>query len=260
MGRLGRRCLHPRRRCRRVLQPRPPARAEPQGPGAFRPRPGQHRPSGPGLARHRPGRLVGSRPADRRGNRRGRLHQPGYPSGRPALLRRCEVPHETIRPRPRPPEDPPRRLRRCRRHAGRSQTQTGLARQPGALRQRHRLALHRARPRRLDIRPGRPAARHPRKQRQPERPRTRHRPRPARKPHRPPTRPAPWRLCRPHHARHPRDDRRPDGGMAGHRGLGRLQRHVPVPARRPRRFRRSRGPGTAAPRPVPPRIRRQDAA
>ena len=36
--------------------------------------------------------------------------------------------------------------------------------------------------------------------------------------------------------------------------------HVPLSARRARRFRRPRGAGIAAARPVPPRIRRQDAA
>ena len=43
-------------------------------------------------------------------------------------------------------------------------------------------------------------------------------------------------------------------------GSRRLQRDVPLPARRARRFRRPRGAGIAAARPVPARIRRQDAA
>ena len=60
--------------------------------------------------------------------------------------------------------------------------------------------------------------------------------------------------------RHPSDDRRPDGGMALQRRLRRVQHHVPVRAGRPRRFRRPSGARAAAPRPLPPRIRRQDLA
>ncbi len=56
------------------------------------------------------------------------------------------------------------------------------------------------------------------------------------------------------------DDRRRDAGLARRRGLGRVQRDVPVPARRPRRFRRPGGAGAAAPRPVPHGIRGHDAA
>ena len=62
------------------------------------------------------------------------------------------------------------------------------------------------------------------------------------------------------HGRHPGDDRRPDGGVALQRRLRRLQHHVPVGPGRPRRFRRPRRPRTAAPQPLPPRIRRQDPA
>ena len=59
---------------------------------------------------------------------------------------------------------------------------------------------------------------------------------------------------------HAGDDRRRDGGMAPQRRLRRVQHHVPVCARRARRFRRSGRAGIAAPRPVPPRIRGPDAA
>ena len=58
----------------------------------------------------------------------------------------------------------------------------------------------------------------------------------------------------------PQDHRRRDGGVARDRRLRRLHHHVPLPAGRARRFRRPGGAGTAAARPVPARIRRQDAA
>ncbi len=67
-------------------------------------------------------------------------------------------------------------------------------------------------------------------------------------------------LWRARDGRHAVDDRRPDGGMVFRRGLRRVQHHVPVGAGRARRVRRSRRAGNAAPRPVPPRIRGQDAA
>ena len=56
------------------------------------------------------------------------------------------------------------------------------------------------------------------------------------------------------------DDRRPDGGMARQRRLRRLQHHVPVRAGRARRFRRPGRARTAAPRPLPPRVRGHDPA
>ena len=49
----------------------------------------------------------------------------------------------------------------------------------------------------------------------------------------------------------PADHRRPDGGMADRLRLRRFQYHVPVPARRPRRFRRQGGAGTAEARDFP---------
>ena len=89
------------------------------------------------------------------------------------------------------------------------------ARQQGELRQRHRLAVDRARPRRLEVRSGQAAARrHPREQRLGERPRARHRARQAREPDRAPARAAARRLRRPRHGRHRQDRRRRDGGMA----------------------------------------------
>ena len=60
---------------------------------------------------------------------------------------------------PRSHEDPARLLRRGRRHGRGGARQARQARQPGALRQRHRLAVDRARPRCLEVRSGRPAAR-----------------------------------------------------------------------------------------------------
>ena len=70
------------------------------------------------------------------------------------------------------------------------------------LRQRHRLAVDRARPRCLGLRSRRPAARDPRDQCQQERARAGDRPGQAREPHRPPARPAPRRLRRPRLRRH----------------------------------------------------------
>ena len=71
-------------------------------------------------------------------------------------------------------------LRRGRRHGRGGARQARQARQPGELRQRHRLAVDRARPRRLEVRSGRAAARrHPREQRLQERPRARDRARPS---------------------------------------------------------------------------------
>ena len=58
----------------------------------------------------------------------------------------------------------------------------------------------------------------------------------------------------------PADDRRRDGGMARDRGLRRLHRDVSLFARRARRLRRARRARIAAARPVPPRLRRHDAA
>jgi alkanesulfonate monooxygenase SsuD/methylene tetrahydromethanopterin reductase-like flavin-dependent oxidoreductase (luciferase family) len=50
------------------------------------------------------------------------------------------------------------------------------------------------------------------------------------------------------------------GGVALQLRLRRLQHHVPVGPRRPRRFRRPGRSQTAAPQPLPPRIRRPDLA
>ena len=76
----------------------------------------------------------------------------------------------------------------------------------------------------------------------------------ARQAHRAPARPARRRLWRAVVRRHAADHRRPDGGMADHLRLRRLQHHVPVPARRARRFRRQGGAGTAEARDIPARI------
>ena len=64
------------------------------------------------------------------------------------------------------------------------------------------------------LRSGRAAARHPREQRQQERPPARDRARRAREPHGAPARAAARRLFRPRHGRHAEDHRRRDGGMA----------------------------------------------
>ena len=94
------------------------------------------------------------------------------------------------------------------------------ARQPGALRQRHRLAIDRARPRCLEIRSRWAAAgQYPGEQRFEERTRASDRSGQAREPDRAPARAAARRLFRPRYGRHARDNRRRDGGMARNRGL-----------------------------------------
>ena len=106
------------------------------------------------------------------------------------------------------------------------------ARRKRALLERHRIAVDRARPRRLGLRSGRPVARDPGNQREPERARADDRAGGAREPDRAPARPTRGRLCRAGDAGHAGDDRRSDGGMAGDRGVGRVQRDVPVSAGR----------------------------
>ena len=65
--------------------------------------------------------------------------------GRRILCRR-QRPHGKARPRPRSHEDPAGLLRRRRRHGRGGEGQAREARQSGRLRQRHRLAVDRARP------------------------------------------------------------------------------------------------------------------
>ncbi|CAA9253329.1 MAG: Nitrilotriacetate monooxygenase component A, partial [uncultured Craurococcus sp.] len=260
LGRLGRRRADPRRGERHLLRPGPGEAAQPCGPRVQGARPAECRPSHPGLARRRPGRRLRGRPPDRRRDRRGRLRRRGDARRGPAALCRHQGTHARPRPRPGAPEAPPRLLRRSRRHGGGGAGEARPSRQPGPLRQRHRLPLHRPRHRCLDLRPGRPAAAHPRDQCQQDRPRAGHRPGRARRADGPPARPAPWRLCRPRHGRHAAHHRRRDGGLARGARRGRLQHHVPLAPRRPRRFRRPRGAGAAAPRPLPPGVRGPDPA
>ena len=98
------------------------------------------------------------------------------------------------------------------------------------------------------------------KQRVEERARARHRAGQAREPHRAAARATARRLFRPRHGRHAGDDCRRDGGMARDRRLRRLYDDVSVSAGRARRLRQSGRSRIAAARPVPPRIRRRDAA
>ena len=118
----------------------------------------------------------------------------------------------------------------------------------------HRLALGAARHRRLRLRSRRAVAADPRNQRQQERPPAPGRRRRARQAHGAPARPARRRLWRAIVRRHAANHRRPDGGMADEPRQRRLQHHVPVPARRARRFRRQGGAGTAEARDFPHRV------
>ena len=97
-------------------------------------------------------------------------------------------------------------------------------------------------------------------ERQQERSRAGHRPRPARQSDGPRPRPHRRQLWRARPRRHARDDRRPDGRMARRQRLRRVQHHVSLRPRRPRRLCRPRRPRTPAPQPLPPRIRRQNPA
>src|SRR5262249_38203970 len=85
---------------------------------------------------------------------------------------------------PKPPENSAGLFRRCRRHGGGGARQALAARQPRALRQRHRLALDRAWPRCLALRSRRAVAGNSRKQRQQERSAARDRACAAREAHR----------------------------------------------------------------------------
>ncbi len=198
---------------------------EPQGAGFLGARPAEHRAAGAGLAGHRPGRRLGGRAPDRRRNRRGDLRRP-VPPWRRARAFYADVKGRMAR-LGRDPEHMkilPGCLRRGRRHGGGGAGEARPARQPGALRQRHRLALHRARP--STPRNSIPTARCrdiPESNAEQERPRARHRPGPAGGADGAPACPAARRLWRAGDGRHAGDDRRRDGGMAGHRRLRRLQ-------------------------------------
>ncbi|CAA9512756.1 MAG: Nitrilotriacetate monooxygenase component A, partial [uncultured Solirubrobacteraceae bacterium] len=183
-----------------------------------------------------------------------------HPGRGAALLRRREGAPGPARARPRPPEDPARLLRRGGRDGGRGAGEAGAARRPRALRERGRVALDRARRGRFALRPGRAAARHPRNRGQQERAGAGDRAGAAGGADRAPARPAARRLSRPGHGGDAGDDRRRDGGVADDGRLRRVQRHVPLPARRLGRLRRSRGAGVAAAGAVPARVRRRDAA
>ncbi len=118
----------------------------------------------------------------------------------------------------------------------------------------HCLALGDPRHRCVGLRSGRAIAADPRNQCLQERPSAHGRSRRPRQAHRAPARPARRRLWRVVLCRHTGDNRRPDGGMADQPWQRRLQHHVPVPARRPRRFRRQGGAGTAEARDFPLRV------
>ena len=75
---------------------------------------------------------------------------------RPGVLRRREGPHGKLGRDPRAHEDPAGALRRGRRHGRGGEGQARAARQPRPLRQRHRLPVDRARPRRLGFDPDGP--------------------------------------------------------------------------------------------------------
>ena len=77
------------------------------------------------------------------------------PRGGAGILRRCERPHGKAGRDPTS-QDPAGRDDLCRRFARRGEGEAREARQPRPLRQRHRLALDRARPRRVEIRSRRP--------------------------------------------------------------------------------------------------------
>ena len=118
--------------------------AEPQGQISLGARSPQHRPPGAGLAGDRAGRRLRGRQAARGGDGGGRVHRRRPPRRRPKALCRHQGPHGQARPRPQPPENPAGRLRRGRRQRRGGKGEAGEARQHGALRQRHRLAVGRS--------------------------------------------------------------------------------------------------------------------
>ena len=110
------------------------------------------------------------------------------------------------RPRPRAHGDHAGVSCHAGRDQGRSAEEARPARQQSELRQRHRLAVDRARQRRVEVRSGQAAAgRHPREQRLGERPRAGHRARQARQPDGAPAGAAARRLRRSRHDRHRQD-------------------------------------------------------
>ena len=123
-----------------------------------------------------------------------------------------------------------------------------------------RLAVGAARHRCERLRSGWTAAADSRNQCVEERPPAAGRCRHTRPPHGAATGAARRRLWRAVVRRHAQNHCGRDGGMADESRQRRLQHHVPVPSRRPRRFRRSGGPGTAEARDFPQRIRRPDPA
>ena len=101
-----------------------------------------------GLAGDRAGRRLEVGPPARRRNRGGGVHRAERSCRRPEILCRREGPHGKARARARAHENFAGLLRRRRRYGGGGEGQTRKARQPRQLRQRHRFAVDRARPRR----------------------------------------------------------------------------------------------------------------
>ena len=263
VGQLGRRRLHPRRRERHLFRPRQAACARPQGRVPLGARSAQHRAADPGLAGHRAGRRVRGRPPARGRDRRGGLRRAAAtsPAAR-AFYADVKGRAEKAGRDPRPPQDPARlpsswsatpwRRRapsapcstasctttaaspRCRSRSATmppSSTPTGRCRRfPKSN------ASKSGRERVIELRA-------------------------AREPDRAPARAAARRLWRPgdgRHARRPSPTRWRSGSTATARdGFNVMFPYLPGGLDD---FVDRRGAGTAAARPVPARVRRQDAA
>ena len=96
-------------------------------------------------------------PARRRDRRNG-VHGAAQHEGRPGVLRRREEPDAEGRPQPRAHGDHAGVSCHAGRDQGRSAEEARPARQQSELRQRHRLAVDRARQRRIEVRSGQAAA------------------------------------------------------------------------------------------------------
>ena len=226
--------------------------ARPQGKISQRARPAQHRPPGAGLAADRAGRRVRRRQAARGGDRGSRVHRRRQPRRRPKTLCRHQGPHGQGRPQPRASR------RSC--PARSSWSATASRRQRRSARKLDSMVHYDSAIASLSVQLGTDASGFDPDGQLPEIPETN-----ASKSGRQRLVDVAARdkLTVRQLAQRvggygglsfvgtPADHRRPDGGMADEPRLRRFQHHVPVPARRPRRFRRQGGAGTAEARDFP---------
>ena len=242
-----------------LLRHRQAARHRPQGRAFQRQGSAQRAASGAGPSGGGAGRPVRGRAQARGRLGRSHLHRASEPGFGAGVLPRHQGAREGGRPQPRPCADHARRRALRRPHRGGSARQVPAAQRPHPAGGRRGAAQ----------RPGRRHARHQglsaRRAAAAEQGDRGHEEPPGADPpdrrrarlHHPPALPVGGDRARAlHHRRQRRAGRRPAGGMVRQRGRRRLQHPAAVAAGRARRFRRSRHPRAAAPRPVPHRLRR----